>query len=92
MASSYHAAFLTQLVGMRECCMCYAQIFTEKEAFALLTGTSWLHFLLVRSCPMKMQQKYDSETLLVPVKPYVQVLRKQKSFDGLLSVRKGLTT
>lgn len=37
--SSYHAAFLTQLVGMHECCTCYAQIFMEDEAFALLTGT-----------------------------------------------------
>ena len=38
-ASSYHAAFLTQLVGMHECCTSYAQIFVENEAFAPLTGT-----------------------------------------------------
>lgn len=38
-ASSYHAAFLTQLVGMHECCTVYTQIFMENEAFALLTGT-----------------------------------------------------
>lgn len=38
-ASSYHAAFLTQLVGMHERCVCDAQIFMGNEAFALLTGT-----------------------------------------------------
>lgn len=63
-ASSYHAAFLTQLVGMHECCMGYAQIFMENEAFAASDWNVLVSLISnkTQSCPVKKKTKCDSET------------------------------